>query len=141
RPAGRGRGDREGRRRVSRRTRLLLFAAAGPALFAFLLWTLAGLPDFGHFHGGVGNLLNRVAVHERHTSNVVASVVFDYRGLDTMGEELILFSSVMGVALLLRSFRPAREGRPELRVQSDAIRLVGGLVVPVTFLPGLWLAA
>ena len=126
---------------MTRRTRLAVFALAGPALFAFLLWALAGLPDFGHFQGGIGNLLNRVAVHERHTSNVVAAVVFDYRGLDTMGEELILFSSVMGVALLLRSFRPAREERPELRVQSDAIRLVGGLMVPVTFLLGLWLAA
>jgi multicomponent Na+:H+ antiporter subunit B len=126
---------------VSRRARLALFAAAAPALFAFLLWALAGLPDFGHFDGGVGNLLNRVAVHERHTSNVVAAVVFDYRGLDTMGEELILFGAVMGVALLLRSFRSDREGRPELRVESDAIRLGGRLMIPVAFLLGLWLAA
>jgi multicomponent Na+:H+ antiporter subunit B len=126
---------------VTRRVRLAVFAACGPALFGFLLWSLAGLPDFGHFQGGIGNLLNRVAVHERHTSNVVASVVFDYRGLDTMGEELILFSAVIGVALLLRSFRAEREERPELRVESDALRLIGQLMVPVTFLLGLWLAA
>ena len=126
---------------MSRRARLAVFAACGPALFAFLLWYLAGLPAFGHFHGGIGDLLNHVAVHERHTSNVVAAVVFDYRGFDTMGEELILFTAVIGVALLLRSFRADREERPELRVESDAIRLAGQLMVPVTFLLGLWLAA
>jgi multicomponent Na+:H+ antiporter subunit B len=118
-----------------------VFAAAAPALFGFLLWALAGLPDFGHFHGAAGNLLNRVVVHERHTTNVVTAIVFDYRGLDTMGEEFILFASVIGAALLLRSFRRSRDERPELRVGSDAVRLTGQLMVPVAFLTGLWLAA
>jgi multicomponent Na+:H+ antiporter subunit B len=126
---------------VSRRGRLALFVPSAAVLAAFLLWALAGLPAFGDFQGGVGNLLNRVAVHERHTSNVVAATVFDYRGLDTMGEEFILFTSVMGVALLLRSFRAEKERRPYDRVQSDAIRFTGQIASPVAFLVGLWLAA
>ena len=125
---------------MSRRTRVTLFLASAAVLAPFLLWALAGLPHFGSFQGGVGNLLNRVVVHERHTSNVVGAVVFDYRGLDTMGEEFILFASVMGVALLLRSFR-GEEERPYDRSSSDAVRLVGQLMIPVTFLLGLWLAA
>lgn len=36
------------------------------------------------------------------SNNVVASVVFDYRGFDTLGEATVLFTAVAGVAALLR---------------------------------------
>jgi len=122
------------------RLRTGTFLASGAVLGTVVLWALAGLPDFGNFHGRVGTLLDRVAVHERHASNVISTVVFDYRGFDTLGEELILFAAAMGVALILRSIRD--EGpRPRDRVQSDAVRLVGQLMVPVALLTGLWLAA
>jgi len=66
--------------------------------------------------------------------------VFDYRGFDTMGEEFILFASVVGVVLLLRDIRkPA--GSKDDAVQSDAIRLFGVLMVGVVVVVGLWLAA
>jgi multicomponent Na+:H+ antiporter subunit B len=126
---------------VSRHTRIVFFLASSAPLAALLLWALAGLPDFGSFHGGVGTLLTRAAVHERHTANTVGAIVFDYRGFDTLGEEFILFTSVIGVALLLRSFRKAKDVRPRDRVQSDAIRFGGQLLIPVVFLLGLWLAA
>jgi multicomponent Na+:H+ antiporter subunit B len=122
---------------VSRQARLALFGLSVAVLAPFLVWALAGLPDFGRFHGEIGDTLNRVAVHERHTSNVVTAVVFDYRGLDTMGEEFILFTAVIGVALLL----PEKDERPRDRVSSEAIRLSGQLMAPVTFVLGLWLAA
>lgn len=121
--------------------RTATFLVSGAALGACLLWALAGLPDFGSFHGAVGTLLDRVAVHERHASNVISTVVFDYRGFDTLGEELILFAAVMGVALILRAIRDENAPRPHDRVASDAVRLVGQLMVPVTLLTGLWLAA
>ena len=123
------------------RSRTAVFVCSAGVLGAMLLWALAGLSDFGHFHGQVGTLLDRVAVHERHTSNVVATVVFDYRGFDTMGEELILFGAAMGVALILRSVRDDRGEHVHDEVSSDAIRLVGQLLVPVVLLVGLWLAA
>jgi len=126
---------------VTQRARIALFLASGSVLGAFLLWAFADLPAFGDFQGGVGNILNRVAVHERHTSNVVGATVFDYRGFDTLGEEFILFCSVMGCALLLRSFREEKQERPYDRISSDALRLVGQGMIPVTFLLGLWLAA
>ncbi len=36
------------------------------------------------------------------TNNVVTSIVFDFRGFDTLGEASVLFTAVMGVAVLLR---------------------------------------
>ena len=63
-----------------------------PVVAALAVILAAGIlagPEFGEFHGAYGQMLNRVAVPERHTTNVVTSIVFDYRGLDTMGEEFI----------------------------------------------------
>jgi multicomponent Na+:H+ antiporter subunit B len=125
---------------MSRGARLGLFAVSGAVLGALLLWGLTGLPAFGDFHGEYGRILNSVAGPERHVTNVVSAVVFDYRGFDTLGEEFILFASVMAVALLLREARDERE-RPRDEVRSDAVRAVGlALVGPVVVL-GLYVVA
>jgi multicomponent Na+:H+ antiporter subunit B len=126
---------------VTRRLRIAVFGGSGVVLGAFMVWALTGLPDFGRFHGPLAALVERVAVPERHASNTVATIVFDFRGLDTMGEELILFAAVMGVALIFRSTRDDEAERPRDRAESDAVRLVGQLAIPFTLLLGLWLAA
>jgi multicomponent Na+:H+ antiporter subunit B len=109
------------------------------ALGVFLLWGLAGLPDFGEFHGRYGSIVSRVATPERHTTNAVTAVVFDYRGFDTLGEEFILFAAVVGVVLLLRK---GDEGEPAAAVvSSEQVRLIGSLMIGVTFLIGLWVIA
>jgi multicomponent Na+:H+ antiporter subunit B len=75
---------------MTRRPRLAVFAVGVAGLAALLGWGISGLPAFGHFQGGYGNLLLREAVPERHGTNVVTAIVFDYRGFDTLGEEFIL---------------------------------------------------
>lgn len=42
---------------------------------------------------------------ETASNNVVAAVLFDYRGLDTLGEATVLFTAVTGVLLLFRSLK------------------------------------
>jgi multicomponent Na+:H+ antiporter subunit B len=85
-------------------------------------------------------VLNRVVTPERHMTNVVTAVVFDYRGFDTLGEEFILFIAVTGVVLLLRSEeREKVESNDE--VGSDAVRVGGTLAVGVALLMALWLVA
>jgi len=42
---------------------------------------------------------------EAGANNVVTSVVFDYRGFDTLGEATVLLCAVVGVALVLRRTR------------------------------------
>jgi multisubunit Na+/H+ antiporter MnhB subunit len=45
------------------------------------------------------------AQEETSTNNVVTSIVFDYRGFDTLGEATVLFTAVVGVSLLFRRLR------------------------------------
>ena len=39
---------------------------------------------------------------ETGANNVVAAIVFDYRGFDTLGEATVLFIAVLGVAMVFR---------------------------------------
>jgi multicomponent Na+:H+ antiporter subunit B len=126
---------------MTSRQRLVLFGVADLGLGAFLVWALRGLPSFGHYAGRYGRLLNAVGLSERHASNIVAAIVFDFRGFDTMGEEFILFSSVMGVAFILRAKIRIKEQTPVDAMSNDATRVVGMLMFPVTLIMGLWLAA
>ena len=45
------------------------------------------------------------AQYEAGTNNVVTAVVFDYRGIDTLGEATVLLAAVVGVLLVLRRER------------------------------------
>jgi multicomponent Na+:H+ antiporter subunit B len=90
---------------MSRRFRLALFAVAAVVLAVVLVHGLAGLPHFGDYHGVYGTVLNRVTVSERHATDVITAINFDFRGLDTMGEEFILFAASIGLVVLLREQR------------------------------------
>jgi multicomponent Na+:H+ antiporter subunit B len=128
------------------RRRVFLVAAA--VVGALLLWGLTGLPDYGTYAGPYGDVLNQVAVAERKATNVVASVTFDYRGIDTMGEEFILFAAVLGVAILLRAQRGETEQPPDedaadrnAPATSNAVRVIGLALVGPVVLFGLYLVA
>ena len=94
---------------MTQRGRLLLFLPSVAVLLFLLIDGLQGLPGFGHYPGPYGYVLNGVGVAQRHATNLVTAVNFDYRAFDTLGEEFILFASVAGVALLLRRLRGESE--------------------------------
>jgi multicomponent Na+:H+ antiporter subunit B len=98
---------------------MLLFAPAAVVFGAGLLVAFAGLPDFGHYIGVYGLTLEHVALGERHATNLVSPVVFDYRGLDTLGEEFILFVAAAGCAILLRAQRGERGADDAARMADD----------------------
>ena len=132
---------------MSDRVRLRVFLVAAAGLAALLVWGLAGLPDFGHYRGPLGDIYNGLSVPERSSTDVVTTVNFDFRGFDTLGEEFILFAAVVGVASLLRRLRGEREERDpdddalgrHVPETSLAIRALGlGLVAP-TVLIGLYI--
>ena len=49
------------------------------------------------------------AQEEVAADNVVTSIVFDYRGFDTLGEATVLFAAVLGVGVALRRRRKGEE--------------------------------
>jgi multicomponent Na+:H+ antiporter subunit B len=127
---------------MNRRVRLLLLGPALLGLGSLFAWAIAGLPAFGDYRGPYGLVLNRLVVPVRHTTNVVMGINFDVRGIDTMGEEFILYASVVGVTLLLRDeTRSQQAERRTRRFRSDAVRLVGIGMVGAGLLIGLWLMA
>jgi multicomponent Na+:H+ antiporter subunit B len=128
------------------RRRVFLVAAAVAG--GLLLWGLSALPPYGVYPGPYGDVLNRVAVAERKATNVVAAVTLDYRGVDTMGEEFILFAAVVGVAVLLRAQRDEREEPPDEDAAdrrapgtSNAVRVLGLTLLGPVVLFGLYVVA
>jgi multicomponent Na+:H+ antiporter subunit B len=118
---------------MTRRTRLAMFVLAAVVLAVVLTVGLSRLPAFGHFHGVYGEVLNHVTVAQRRATDVVTAVTFDYRGLDTMGEEFILFAAAVGVVILLREQRDERrESEQEADEEDD-----GAAVEPVGTSPAL----
>ena len=127
---------------MSRRIRIAVLGPALLGLGALFAWAIAGLPAFGYYRGPYGYVLNQVVVPLRHTTNVVMGTTFDVRGVDTMGEEFILYAAVLGVTLLLRDETRSREAeRRTRRLSSDSVRLVGVVMVGGGLLVGLWLMA
>ena len=54
---------------------------------------------------GVAQVMVRENLDKTISPNVVFSVVFNYRGYDTMGESFVLFTTVCGTAAILRVIR------------------------------------
>ncbi|HKR99979.1 MAG TPA: MnhB domain-containing protein [Candidatus Dormibacteraeota bacterium] len=131
---------------MSLRARTGLFLVSGPVLLVVLLVGFGGLPDFGHYIGPYGKVLNLIAVPQRHATDVVTAVNFDYRAFDTMGEEFILFAAVLGLAVILRSMRDERE-RPshtasdehQFGEPSSLLRVFGTALVGVTLVLGMYI--
>jgi multicomponent Na+:H+ antiporter subunit B len=88
---------------VTSNVRLPFFIVSAAAFAVFFLWGLFGLPAFGHYQGPYGDIINTFGVQETHATDLVTAVNFNYRGVDTLGEEFILFVSVTGCTLLLRA--------------------------------------
>jgi multicomponent Na+:H+ antiporter subunit B len=132
---------------VTRPLRLGLFAVAGAGLAAVLVIGFTGLPAFGHAHELYGALLNRTEVKLRHATDIVTALNFDIRAFDTLGEEFILFTSVTGVALLLRLLRDEEEQdqmTPGIEEHSfagasDGLKLASLVLIPVLIAIGSYL--
>jgi len=120
---------------MSPRGRLMLFLPSAAGLLFLLIDALRRLPGFGHYPGPYGFVLNGVGVTERHATNLVTAVNFDYRAFDTLGEEFILFTATTAVVLILRHIRGEDErGTARREGASNALRgvalaFVAGLIV------------
>jgi multisubunit Na+/H+ antiporter MnhB subunit len=72
---------------------------------AFLVLGVMLIHPFGYPPSDMDDYIIENAQEQTGSNNVVTSVVFDYRGFDTLGEATILFTAVTGVLLLLRTVK------------------------------------
>lgn len=70
--------------------------------FAFLLFAVYELHEFGEPPSDMDDYIIQNAQNETGANNIVTSVVFDYRGYDTLGEATVLFTAIAGVMILFR---------------------------------------
>ena len=131
---------------MKKNTRMIFFFLSAAAL----LWTFwlayRPLPAVGHGQSEYGDMVNALTVPERHITDAVTAVNFDIRGFDTLGEEFILFASVMGTLLLMRRQEDDPAGDHEDKAlertippASDAVRVASLLLVAPTVLFGLYI--
>ncbi|GGV14191.1 hypothetical protein GCM10010260_61680 [Streptomyces filipinensis] len=122
------------------RLRLVLLAVGGTGLAALLVAACLGLPGFG----GRSHPYGARAVHAsltRHTANTIASVNFDQRAYDTLGEMSILFAAVLGCVVLLRQARDEHRAQPQPAEVARPVRRYALIVLPVALVTGLYVVA
>ncbi|KNB54083.1 MnhB domain-containing protein [Streptomyces caatingaensis] len=125
---------------MSRRLRLGVLAAGLLATAALLAAAFLELPAFGGARHPYGDRAVEASL-ARHTANTVSAVNFDQRAFDTLGEETILFSAVLGTVVLLRQTRGEHREAPEPASVPPALRRYGLAALPVTLLTGLYVIA
>jgi len=73
------------------------------ALFLiFAYFALKELPSFGQPIMRVANEYIKQGLAKTGAANIVAAIILDFRGYDTLGEATVLFTAVMGVLAVIR---------------------------------------
>ncbi|MFE2708262.1 MnhB domain-containing protein [Streptomyces mirabilis] len=125
---------------MTRRVRLIVLAVGGTGLAALLVAACFCLPGFGGDRHPYGDRVVRASL-ARRTANTIASVNFDQRAFDTLGEMSILFASVLGTVVLLRQTRDEQRAEPEPEEVALPVRRYALVVLPVAVLTGLYVIA
>jgi len=89
-----------------------IWTLASVLLFAAVLTYLIASGDLTFGQPALADMDNYFienAREETGANNIVTSVVFDYRGFDTLGEATVLFAAVLGVGSLFRKLTPEEE--------------------------------
>jgi multisubunit Na+/H+ antiporter MnhB subunit len=80
-------------------TSTVLFIAI---FLAFAYFALKELPNFGAPIMRVAKEYIERGLEKTGATNIVAAIILDFRGYDTLGEATILFTAVMGVLAVMR---------------------------------------
>jgi multicomponent Na+:H+ antiporter subunit B len=121
---------------MNRTTRFVVFGLGCAVLVVLLGSALLRMPAFGAAWHPYRDAAVAAALG-RQAPNVVTSINFDQRGLDTFGEEAILLASVIGATLLLRPGEDERRHRvPDAGHVLHGTRLAGYVLLPVSLVIG-----
>ncbi|HOE00663.1 MAG TPA: hypothetical protein PLD40_07440 [Kiritimatiellia bacterium] len=78
-------------------------------LFGGLLYIVTDLPFGQPCKADMDEYFIRNSQTQTGANNVVTSVVFDFRGFDTLGEATVLFTAVLGVGMMFRKLHEGEE--------------------------------
>ena len=72
---------------------------------AVMIFASTGLSDLGNPEAPANTHISpdyiEDSVHDTHTPNIVTSVLADYRGYDTLGETVVIFTAGLACLLVL----------------------------------------
>ncbi len=132
---------------MSPKLRLALFLASCLITLPAFVHVARHMPAFGAHPLPYGDAINAAATQQRHVTNMVSAVNFDYRGFDTLGEEFMLLCAVTGVTVLLRgsrgeqlSARPGWVKGRAIRARNEGTVLACRIFGPATLVFGLYIA-
>ncbi|MBE3035772.1 MAG: hypothetical protein A2163_08680 [Actinobacteria bacterium RBG_13_35_12] len=81
----------------------IIFVIAFIVFFSFLVVSAVNMRPFGNpTFSEMDDYFIKNAQSETGANNVVTSIVFDYRGFDTLGEATVLFTTIVGIVALFR---------------------------------------
>lgn len=120
-------------------------------LIAFMLFSVSKMPEFGEpdtlMHSELASFYVRNTIRDSGAANVIAGIILDYRGFDTLGESHVLFIAVCTVMLLLRSpndgeakeldAEDLEEHRCEVR-NDPVLQTLARFVVPIILVFGVY---
>lgn len=122
---------------MTERSRKRIFAVTGTIFFGLFSYASLNLPTWGEYRGPYGDAIARLAVYERHATDTVNAINYDYRGFDTLGEEFILFTAAVGVTMLLRRERSPDSGKASPKQAKLRDQPTLGLAVRVFTVPAV----
>jgi multisubunit Na+/H+ antiporter MnhB subunit len=102
-------GDRELFGTVASIVTILIIFLAGIEVFRTL--PAFGVPPFAQFSNAASQTYIAEGLKKTGAANIVAGIILDYRGYDTLGEATVLFTSIVGATVILR-----KEARKPLEV-------------------------
>ena len=124
-----------------------LFLLACLCLLPAFIHVALHMPAFGAHPLPYGDAINGSGVRDRHVTNMISAVNFDFRGFDTLGEEFMLLCAVTGATVLLRGHRgeqltaePGRTPDRPILPRNDGIVLICRLAGALTILFGIYVA-
>jgi multicomponent Na+:H+ antiporter subunit B len=122
---------------VSRRVRFVVTGLSAVVLALGLGVGLSGLPPLGANRTAYARILDEVGLEERHARNLVTAVTFDYRAIDTLLEEVMLFAAVIGTMILLRAAWSEEERRAPLdALEAEDVGPESGAVTATSLVGG-----
>lgn len=124
---------------MTKKWRMGIFFFAAAFFLAFYIAAARNLPPWGQYRGPYGDVMSSLAVYQRHATDVVNAIDYDYRGFDTLGEEFILFTSVLGVMLLLRNPEPKPGSSAGDGGLSETVKVTAAASFGLTFIFGLYM--